>query len=54
MIEEFNRLEAEKRRDEELKRIRLIVAAKTIQRHWRALKTRLLLKSKKKRRKKKH
>ncbi len=48
-IEEENRIAAEKKRDEELQNIRRIVAAKVIQRAWRAYRTRMLLKAKKKR-----
>lgn len=44
--------EADKKREEELARIRMIVAAKSIQKAWRAYKTRILLKNKKKRKKK--
>ena len=51
-IEEENRKEAEALRQLELGRIRSIVAAKAIQRAWRQFRTRKLLKSKKKRRKK--
>ncbi len=50
-LEGENRLVEEKKRREELDKIRRIVAAKTIQRIWRAYKTRMLLKSKKRRRK---
>ena len=52
-ILEENRLVALRRRDEQLRSIRRAVAAKVIQRSWRAYKTRRLLKSKKKRKKKK-
>ena len=51
ILEEY-RLEEAKQRENELQRIRMIVAAKSIQRGWRQYKTRMLLKKKK--RKKKH
>ena len=53
-IMEEMRLEEEADRAVELLRIRKNVAAKTIQRAWRARKTRMLLKSRKKKKKKKN
>ncbi len=49
-IEEENRLAEEKKVLLELDRIRRIVAAKVIQKMWRAHKARMMLKHKKKRR----
>ena len=51
-LEAENKIEADRRRSEELWKIRRIVAVKALQKHWRNYKTRMLLKSKKKRRKK--
>ena len=52
-IEAENLAEEERRREQELRRIRALVAAKVIQKAWRAFRARKMLKSKKKRRKKK-
>ena len=51
-ILEENQKEEDLRRQKDLQRIRAVVAAKAIQRGWKQYKTRKLLKSKKKRRKK--